>query len=213
MTHAETNFFISLSSDNKIDLFFKDRKQNILSVNNFVTEYIKQTENIPTDKMGILPICLSSHVEAFKNGTLLKLYRVKIDIPKFVLPESNSDIEGEGEWIMKCKHVFNPNDFYLKLPKDKKFIDFVEDMNNYYENCSTNATDIAVDELYITNYGGMWTRLLILNSTEKRGPKLHTCLLFDKGYIGTIKEEDIFELGDRFKLEPPRTVKSSLACK
>lgn len=212
MENTKTNFLISLSSDNKVDLFYRDRKQTIVSVNDFVNEYIKQNKNTSNSKE--LLITLNTHIEAVKNGTLDKLYRVKTNTPKFLMLKGKSGIEGDGEWTMKCKHAYNPNDFYLKLPKDQKFIDFVKDLNDYYEKDNPkNAIDIAVEELYLTSYDDQWTRLLILNKIEKFEVIHYSCLLFDKGIVGTIIEKDIFELDDRFKLEPPRSTKSSLACK
>lgn len=194
MASSKTDFFISLSSDNKINLFYKDQKQNLVSVNDFVTEYIKQKENKEL-------IVSSSHAEVVTNGTLSKT-------------KVNGVVNDYKEKAMKCKYVFNPNHFYLKLPKDKEFNGFLEDMNEFCERNSKHASNIGVNKLYVTNYNGQWTRLLILNILKENSGKEHySCLLVDKGVIGTINKEDIFDLDDRFKLEPHRSFKSSLACK
>lgn len=208
MANTETNFFISLSSENKVDLFYKDQKQNMVSVNDFVTEYIKQKQSTPIIKDSVV---LSSRMEVVKNETFSKLYQTKLETPKFkAVLQGKSQMEGYEEWTMKCKQVFTPSEFYLKFSKDKKFCDFVRDMNVFYEKYSKQATDIAVNELYVTCYKGQWSRLLILKILEE---KHYSCLLYDKGMVGTIDEEEIYELDDHFKLEPSRSLKSSLACK
>lgn len=128
------------------------------------------------------------------------------DAPKFVFVDGMS-------MTMKCKHVFNPGEFYLKMKKDEDFIKFVDELNSFYgEDGGIPVKTIVVGNLYMTNYKNSWTRLKILSVISLESG-YYLCLLFDKGIIGKISSIDIFDLDDRFKTLPPRSVRCSIACK
>ncbi|KAJ6223640.1 hypothetical protein RDWZM_002185 [Blomia tropicalis] len=127
------------------------------------------------------------------------------DAPKFVFVDGMS-------MTMKCKHVFNPGEFYLKMKKDEDFIKFVDELNSFYgEDGGIPVKTIVVGNLYMTNYKNSWTRLKILSVISLESG-YYLCLLFDKGIIGKISSIDIFDLDDRFKTLPPRSVRCSIAC-
>ncbi len=208
VANTKTNFYITITDENKIVLQYKDKKQNTVSVNDFLVEFIKRASHLSNGKVND---AMRAHIDATENGTLEKLYRIKVETPKFVLPVEEGSYEGEKPLAMKCQQVFNPFEFYLKLKKDEHFKTFVEDLNNFYkENGPELASSISSNELYATYYKDQLTRLLVLNPFKE---KHYTCLLFDKGLIGTIDETAIYELDNQFKYQPPRAIKASLACK
>ncbi|KAH9392875.1 Tudor domain-containing protein 7 [Tyrophagus putrescentiae] len=206
VANTKTNFSITITDNNKIRLSYKDRKLSEVSVNDFLVEFIKHATDLPHNKVSD---AMRAHIEATETGTLAKLYRIKVDTPRFVLPVEEGTYEGEKPLTMKCQQVFNPFEFYLKLEKDDRFKAFVDEMNAFYKDSPPEQADpINTNELYTTRYNDQLTRLLIL-TPFKEGH--FSCLLFDKGVIGTIKKEDIFELDSQFKYEPPRAIKASLA--
>lgn len=210
----KSNFFIQLASGNDgITLFYRDQ-QKLANINDFLLSHLKSASKIE-DAENTVDAHVNSIIDFVKKspeGKNIGQVAFSTDsmvssVPIFKIPP--------GELDMKCKHVFNPSDFYLKLKKNSEFVAYLKDLNDYYaQNPPRNHIPVLVNSLYITNYKNKWTRLLILGSvSSEEANKYYSCLLFDKGVVGTINDEDIFELDERFKKMPPRSVKGSLACK
>lgn len=211
IVNSKQNFFASLSPDNQITLFYMDKNTHALvSINDYLIGFLKKQKK--NDKIVDSVAVDADLSEVITNAPVDKTKPSKIH-PSALHSETLSRfaIPDEKAFQMKCKHVFNPSDFYLKLKKDDEFTKFVAELNDFYIQTDPKvATPVLVNHLFITNYKDKWTRLYILGVVS---PRYYSCLLFDKGIVGTICEEDIFDVDDRFKKMPPRSVKSCMACK
>lgn len=228
ITNFYNEFYLTFAQNSdKIYLFFKGESGKIISINDSLCELSQQLEyefnESQVDNMlmkimgsevslcngGDVPVRPPISAPIRSNGTGPQVIKTKgkLDLPVHDWNSESSEIE------MRCKHVVSPSEFYLQFPKLDEYSDLKDEMQKYYADSGNHKkpAKIELNKAYAIVYNDKWTRVMLLDTCDS--DDFFTCFLLDKGLVGYVSDEEIFELDDQFKKIPSRAVSATLACK